>query len=179
MTSNRCRNVKKPGTSRRCWCCYCCCCPRRSKSMCLISISSTWYAAVIVLLHVYLVRNRVGQIMTLASPPSTYLSQAADMTNRSASLSSHGGKLSELFDVLRNEVDGQTEERRHTELITRLVTLACSLLFIIIFLVCSLQKCANYANDSVKFGRDFFAEQLHHHRKHISRVWKYLEPVLS
>lgn len=198
------------------WLCCCCCfCRPAGKSKCLISISSTCYALLIVLVHIYLIKPRAERVVTLvsqtlyppyssstssssssSSPSAVYLSQiaAANVTEVPPPLlpTLTSPPEIDLFDALRNELDdpiwllaqdsSQTrsihknhrhyhyQPHRHIELVSRLVTLVLSIIALAVFLVCSLQKCANYANDSVKFGRDFFAEQLHHHYKHISLV---------
>lgn len=157
---------KRPKKQR---CCF------TQKSKCLISISSTWYCLFIVLIHVYLIKNQLELVLSLSatlSSTSSSLSsspwkQTDNNTNRTSSSSSsfttHETSLLDLLDLFR-------ADSRQTQLIVRLCFLSLSTLFLALFLICSLQKCANYANDSVKFGRDFFAEQLHHHRKHVSQV---------
>ncbi len=54
------------------------------------------------------------------------------------------------------------------ELVSRLVLLSLSIVFLIIFLLASLKPLGNYSNDGIKFGRDFFFEKLMHN--HISRI---------
>lgn len=124
---------------------------KRSSSKCLISISSTWYSLFVVLIHIYLIKTHIETILDLKP-----LGQTHDTINQTLANS--------LFTLLRQEVD----EALSSELIVRVLSVSISLLFLSLFVLASLQRCANYANDSVKFGRDFFAEQLHHHRKHIS-----------
>lgn len=175
----RSRKKKKPSSC----CCSCCCQTGGGESKCFISISSTCYALLIVLVHVYLIKNRTEKVLTLAS--NIYgLQQPAYsslISPNSSSTTTPPTVEIDLFEALRNQIDGQPDSthgftnsvnngRNYNELTARLITLVLSALFLAIFLICSLQKCANYANDSVKFGRDFFAEQLHHHRKHLSRV---------
>lgn len=124
---------------------------KKSSSKCLISISSTWYSLFVVLIHIYLIKTHIETILDLKP-----LGQTHDTINQTMA--------NNLFTLLRQEVD----EALSSELIVRVLSVSISLLFLSLFVLASLQRCANYANDSVKFGRDFFAEQLHHHRKHIS-----------
>lgn len=145
------------------------CCGKKRQSKCFISISATWYALAIVLVHVYLIKNRVDVVLVLSAALSNSENTGfSSLVSDNRTSPGQDNRLGGLFDVLRDEVDGSAGGR--DELIVRLSTLSVSVLFLALFVICSLQKCANYANDNVKFGRDFFAEQLHHHRKHLSRV---------
>ena len=98
---------------------------------CLISIWSTWYAILVLVLHVYLTTIRVHQILDLA-------------------------KVSQNQNI-----------KEKTELIARSSLLAVSSFFLLLFCVTSLKKCGNFANDGVKFGRDFFDEKLLHKNRRL------------
>ena len=107
--------------------------PVQKNRRCLISIWSTWYCILVVVLHAYIIKNRVESIVALDS------------------------KL--IGDNRRLNRDQQ-------ELPGRVSLLAVSGVFLLLFLLTSLKQVGNYANDGIKFGRDFFSEKLlHDHRK--------------
>ncbi len=54
------------------------------------------------------------------------------------------------------------------ELVSRLILLSLSIVFLLIFILASLKPLGNYSNDGIKFGRDFFFEKLMHN--HISQI---------
>jgi hypothetical protein len=113
------------------------CCCLFNQNRCFISLWSTLYSILIVGLHVYLIQAAVQKCVSL-------------------------NKRDGLIDLVFYITKTYAESSMASELIARLCLIAFSILFLLLFLVCSLTKVGNYANDAVKFGRDFFAEKTHH-----------------
>jgi hypothetical protein len=142
-------NKKKKHRSSLCCCLF-------NENKCLISLWSTLYSILIVVLHVYLIQAAVQKCINLNKRDGfidlvVYLTKnavALAQETRAASDDDVGSSHSNVF--------------IYYELVTRLCLIALSATFLVLFLICSLCKVGNYANDAVKFGRDFFAEKTHH-----------------
>ena len=123
-----------------------------SSHKCLISIWSTWYCLLIMGLHIYLIHNRITDIVNLFSINNSDIFSIDQINNLSSSASYANNTLNM----------SQLNASIFFEIVSRICLVALSILFLILFLLCSLKPLGNYANDGVKFGRDFFYEKIQH-----------------
>ena len=142
---------------------------------CFISIWSTWYSLLILALHSYLIKTHIDTILKLTNYyystelSSKFTDWSLDL-NSSSPNDAYLNYLSYLTfnydsninDALNNSFN-QIKAEIYYEIVTRICLLSASVLFLVLFVVCSIAKVGNYANDEVKFGRDFFYEKLHAH----------------
>jgi hypothetical protein len=137
-------SVKKAPNSDSSWC-LC------SKRKCFISIWTTWYCLLIVVIHVYLLVGRFGELFFLVD---------LYMGEESLHIAEANPFASSLRNLTRTRL--RLNESLKYEIMTRIILLAASILFLLLFLFTSLKQIGNYGNDGVKFGRDFFNEKLKH-----------------
>lgn len=139
---------------------------------CFISIWSTWYCLLIIALHIYLLKNRIVDIVNLSALNS-------DLTFVNDTI------------ILNNTINlNQLNSDIYFELISRLCLVILSIMFLMLFLLCSLKQFGNYSNDGIKFGRDFFYEKISHNHGDSKRkqscftnlfaiIWRHYLPVNS
>lgn len=123
-----------------------------SSHKCFISIWSIWYCLLVTALHIYLIKNRIVDIINLFSLNSDLFTLNNNSTNSINTNSFNNNTLN------INELNASI----YFEVISRLCLLILSIVFLILFLLCSLKPFGNYSNDGVKFGRDFFYEKIDH-----------------
>ncbi|RMZ97703.1 tincar-like isoform X1 [Brachionus plicatilis] len=122
---------------------------------CCISIWSSWYSVLIVLIHVFLIHDRIAAILDLKQTLDLNPLEPASTINNS-----NFPSLSVL------------EPKPSQEYTVRVCSTCFSAFFLILFFVFSNKKIGNFSNDGVKLGRDFFGEKLHHHHKHLDSAQK-------
>lgn len=145
----------------KCWSSlFCCCCRLFNHQKCFISLWSTLYSVIIVALHVYFIHNAIQKCVNLNKNESIIDFVIKFAVNVTTSYSHYRSSV----------------QLMNYELVIRLANLAVSILTLIVFFVCSLAKVGNYANDAVKFGRDFFAEKNHY--KHHGNTLKHIDSNL-
>jgi hypothetical protein len=118
------------------------CLTNQSSSKCCISIWAIWYSLLVLAIHVYLIKNHIETIVKLEKNYASNTSATILIVN-----------IHETFNI---------KDQLFYEMTSRICLLSLSVLFLVLFFFTSLKQIGNYANDGVKFGRDFFQEKLHH-----------------
>jgi hypothetical protein len=119
---------------------------------CLISIWSTWYCLLILVLHIYLIQDRIFDIVNLFSINKSDIFSINNTNNYTSSASFTNNTLNM----------SQLNASIFFEIVSRICLVALSFFFLVLFLLCSLKPLGNYSNDGIKFGRDFFNEKIQH-----------------
>ena len=143
--------------------------PSSSSKWC-ISTWSLWYGLLIVSIHVYLIKTQIDRIISIQK---RYNDSAAFSPTHAAEWSHNATVVYlNIFDAL------SVRDQLFYETVSRICWLSLSIACLILFLVASLKQTGNYPNDGVKFGRDFFLENLHRRRPSLTpRASKLKEKV--